>query len=281
MSTVTLPLALENKSQQLLLESGVTTLSVVAPETGGGTATSLQLGASLTIKAKATSQLAALLTIVADKTGQLTAHLTIKLPVTNHLPADLTISRKATDALNASLSLVNGIATKRLNPSLTIVDRVTLQRNANLVIRAKGHPSLNASLSILALLAQQDIPAKLTITAKGRPSLTASLTIFHPHANLGAKLTIKSKGIVSRNAHLSISFKGLILIPPDATLPYNETQVYKIIYMHEDGSVTIPTGTFTTSAGTMDPPGVTSSGQATLIPDAKLGTYYVGFVESE
>jgi hypothetical protein len=86
--------------------------------------------------------------------------------------------------------------------------------------------------------------------------------------------------LVNIPAALSIEGAILTLLPADATLPYDETQVYTI-RRSLGGVVTIPTGMFTTSAGTMNPAGVTSSGEATLIPDHKIGTFEVGFVEMD
>jgi hypothetical protein len=110
----------------------------------------------------------------------------------------------------------------------------------------------------------------------------AILLIPHgtPHTmTLNASLKVSSTVTQLLSAHLTIAGPMLVLTPPDDTLPYNETQVYKIRYVYPDGDEVIPTGIFTTSAGTMDPAGITSSGEAILIPDEKIGDYEVGFTE--
>ena len=82
------------------------------------------------------------------------------------------------------------------------------------------------------------------------------------------------------NAHLRIDPAQLVLIPPDATLPFNQTLLYKVRKQYGTGFSSIPRGVFVSTAGTMDPPGVTSSGQAVLTPyEDTIGPFTVTFYE--
>ncbi len=98
----------------------------------------------------------------------------------------------------------------------------------------------------------------------------------------GSYLGVSTATVVnmSLGASLFVNKPILILTPPDATLPYNQTLIYRIRKVYSNGFSTIPTGIFLSSAGTMDPADVTSSGQSLLTPYEQIGPYSVTFIET-
>lgn len=173
---------------------------------------------------------------------------------TDHIPADLTISAKKLVNIPADLT-ISGKATDHIPADLVISAKETLELSAHLRIATKATDGLGALLTILA----------------------------HGTERMAASLSIENHGNASLQAHLAIGSlpATLVLIPPDATLPYNQTLVYQVRKVYPDGRSVIPTGIFLSTAGTMDPAGITSTGQAVLEPYDEIGNYTVTFVETD
>jgi len=243
-----------------------------------------QLAASLSIDNYATKQLTPHLTVVKTTTKQLSASLSLADIGANDIPASLSIAKSETPQLAASLTVIAN-ATPTLTPHLTVRTSTTKQLSADMVIGAKITGQLASYLTVKATIDAQ-LGAVMAITFAGvnvinRPAHLTIRTHATPH--LSPHLSIHANAHKSLGVSLVIGFPTtmLVLTPPDANLPINQTLLYRVRKVYSNGFETVPTGIFLSDAGTMNPPGITSTGQSALTPYHLIGIYEVTFVETD
>jgi hypothetical protein len=243
-----------------------------------------QLAASLSIDNFATKQLTPHLTVIKTTTKQLSASLSLADIGANDIPASLTIAKHANNLIPASLTVIAN-ATPSLSPHLTVIKNATGQLSADMVIGAKITGQLASHLTVTAAVdAQLDAVMAITFAGVNVINRPAHLTIrTHATPHLSPHLSIHTNAHKSLGVSLVIGFPTtmLVLTPPDANLPINQTLLYRVRKVYSNGFETIPTGIFLSDAGTMNPPGITTTGKSVLTPYHLIGIYEVTFVETD